>query len=648
MSHFTNNSAVVFAEEDAGIDILDSSFTNTVGTLATINARFKSSVNVTRTNFTRNQASAMGDVLVVYHKSTAIVDSCNFIDNGFFIQNLPGSIVVANNSSSLEVKNSEFTHSNSGDAIWAKFYSSVVVESCNFVKNVGGVQVWFSSLKLTDSVFTNNTRPQQPSAGAAVYLVGTDATISGSVFVGNKVTFEGGAVVIADGDTTIDDCSFENNHATVHGGGAIYMGTVAWKGRARISNSNFTGNRGDPGGAVMVDSTMRLDMQHCTFDDNHADYTAGGGVMVNSGSIFTVQDSVFSRNTGRDGGGAIAVNYHSSLTVDGVNFTANFALVGSGGGGGGAIGASGTCAVDVARSSFLHNSVDQGAGASISVQDESTLHVHGSRFLNGVSNQSSGAIAVMIESYAEIANCLIANNTALAGGALVAGQGGMIILKDSVVNSNTALGQGGGFAYMDAGDLSLDTCDVSSNTAFYGGAIKLTIRDNLRLSRTSFTDNQSPQGSDIFFTLPPDSSDEPKVGGALFYTHSTTLTHGSITINSSTPGFEQKAFGTGFIESVGGEAAIQETPYAAGKRGLVAQNVSHVFGVVPLCMKSDKFSNPHWNHQTSVAPPCVSQPFPSFASDSPGLRRGRLSVLQHPVSTGERLQLQQPEPDEAP
>jgi len=113
----------------------------------------------------------------------------------------------------------------------------------------------------------------------------------------------GGAVAVSrflsgggtEGSISIVDCRFRMNHAVY--GGALALTTDSDSGTA-ISNTSFTDNSAQFGGAIAAGLGSRLTIDNASFSSN----TAGnlGGAMYFSGSaVLTVRGTHFSANQAR-------------------------------------------------------------------------------------------------------------------------------------------------------------------------------------------------------------------------------------------------------------------------------------------------------------------------------------------------------------
>lgn len=251
----------------------------------------------------------------------------------------------------------------------------------------------------------------QPPAGATTALA---VAIDGLTLADGRdaSSFSGGAITAIQTNLTVTACGFQNNNALANPkssgqGGAI----LAQPGVSSSSPPVIT-----PGSLTIAE---------CMFVGNHADFS-GGAIKV-FGTMTTITDSVFSQNTSKQNGGAIAANgfvgltQRRTLTVENDLFQENqvqsnlFAL-------GGAIFNS-TVTV-VSGSTFEGNQVigsNRVQGGAIHGDFASTLTVQSSTFLN---NEARAAGRV--------------SDTA-AGGAISGDSGTSLTVIDSSFLGNQAL-----------------------------------------------------------------------------------------------------------------------------------------------------------------------------------------------------------------
>ena len=265
--------------------------------------------------FTGNQvAKQFGGA--IYNTGTMNIDGATFSGNRADVQGYGGAIFNANGL--LTVNNATF---DSNSAAWD-----------------GG------AISGTTSYLNKNSLPADWDLGEwSVENVrkyweqknGFDAhnkiVVNDSTFNNNTVdSYSGGAMGIYS-DAVINNSTFTNNNAGGHnpadstdGGGAIYAGGWA---RIDITNSNFTGNSSNYGGAIattragLVDDTY-LKVSNSTFTGNEA--TVSGGAISNKFENTTINGTTFTNNTATVSGGAIY--NEAKLTFNGENvFSGNMA-----------------------------------------------------------------------------------------------------------------------------------------------------------------------------------------------------------------------------------------------------------------------------------------------------------------------------------
>ncbi len=156
---------------------------------------------------------------------------------------------------------------NSGDSYENPI--SPVVSNCtfsgNYAESGGAVYNHSAAPQISDCSFSGNSANY---GGAALFRVGSDATVSNCQFSGNSAAWRGGAVYIDYGaDPRISDCTFTSN-STDGNGGAMYVDDRASQLGGTypiISSCTFIGNqakyRGEP-------------LQHITAVANQASATA--------------------------------------------------------------------------------------------------------------------------------------------------------------------------------------------------------------------------------------------------------------------------------------------------------------------------------------------------------------------------------------
>ena len=180
------------------------------------------------------------------------------------------------------------------------------------------------TLTIINSTFSSNLADTN---GGAIYADG-NVTIIGSTFSSNTATQDGGAIY-TNSNLYITNSSFTSNTANMANtgaGGAICQGDSSTLGLDLIiSNSIFTSNRGQHGGALWTiagKSTKPANIINTTFTSNEGTY---GGAIRNWGYL-NVDKSSFVSNSATEG--SAINNYRNILTVTESNFINNAATTG--------------------------------------------------------------------------------------------------------------------------------------------------------------------------------------------------------------------------------------------------------------------------------------------------------------------------------
>ena len=170
------------------------------------------------------------------------------------------------------------------------------------------------TLSLSESVFSNNVSGNR---GGAIHNSGT-VSISSSRFENNSSANQGGAIY-NDGTLTISLSNFSTN-STGNNGGAIcqFSGSSV----LTITNTTFSGNLSNDGGAIRSDGTLTL--SNSTLTSNVASNNGGG--LFNLGTV-KITNSTFYGNTANSLGGGIRTG--GIVEISSSTFSANSA--GSGG-----------------------------------------------------------------------------------------------------------------------------------------------------------------------------------------------------------------------------------------------------------------------------------------------------------------------------
>ncbi|MBL8762307.1 MAG: right-handed parallel beta-helix repeat-containing protein [Phycisphaerae bacterium] len=294
--------------------------------------------------------------------------------------------------------------------------------SCAFQSNTsawgGGLRLWNGSVVMTDCTFVTNSASDR-GGGILADQPNSTVTLTRVVFQQNAAGNYGGGLgaesINGTGMVTVTDCTFDRNTATQYTGGA----RMAWS-KSSFTGTTFIGNSAPVVGGLAFDgdSTSPGTASFCTFENNSAtaDWGNGGGLEVNGDGIeVSVADSTFRGNSANgdffNGGAGICVWFGNEI-------------------------------VTISRCLFENNTMPRGVGAGIFVGP------------NGSNT---------------IEDCTFTGNTA-AGGSAVFDFGGPMVLRRSLIDSNTCLPGGGGtvvvhreWDYFPSATIS--DCTISGNLA---------------------------------------------------------------------------------------------------------------------------------------------------------------------------------------
>jgi predicted outer membrane repeat protein len=251
------------------------------------------SLTVNAVTFDSNTSGGLGGV--IYAHDDAVVD----IDDSLFSNNTGGSGVAINISGDLTVRNTVFRGNNGPDpgdsgAVAYVFQGSntndALFENVRFDQNTaagsgGAIRFLGRKLRIDGLIATAN---ESSGHGGVLYVPGTSGITSieivNAIFDGNKAADDGGAIDFRGGDSdtlNIQHTSFVNNTASDWGGALTITG-----GQADITNSTFSGNHtNNIGGGLHLFAADGLTVRHSTFSGNTAN-NAGDNLYIRDEASF--------------------------------------------------------------------------------------------------------------------------------------------------------------------------------------------------------------------------------------------------------------------------------------------------------------------------------------------------------------------------
>eukprot|EP00210_Caulerpa_lentillifera_P003769 g3601.t1 len=314
----------------------------------------KSEVIIENSRFINNSARTNGAVLSTEDNGGAhlsIADS-RFEGN---VAEYHGGAIYINKSLGLNVSDTLFQnnacHLGKGGAIFVLSSNDSVAQirrsifkrnSANGVMGMGGAIAFGytgkhveRALEISDDVlFLKNTARV---SGGAVIVYDTDATVHVlSTFVGNSAQGAAGGLHLMFPDdrlmtggytnAALSTANFFSNVAHVRAGGAMFVYSHIL---LRMSNSNFTENNAERGGAMYLDNTKKpINISSSDFMRNTV-VTSGGSIHLQGTTNIAVIDSSFKHNAGKRGGALSAIG-GKTLEVTYCMFENNSAHYGGG------------------------------------------------------------------------------------------------------------------------------------------------------------------------------------------------------------------------------------------------------------------------------------------------------------------------------
>jgi predicted outer membrane repeat protein len=436
--------------------------------------------------FSGNTADLGGAVATLFRSQLTITDSA-FMDNTASARG--GAVDVEMAQSLVTIRHSAFT----GNAT-----------SLAGLGTGGGAIASIGNLDVDDATFTANTAGDS-GFGGAVRNDGS-ATITNSTFANNHAV-SGGALDNT-GSLALSSDTFQDNSAASEGGGLYNAQFTA---RADVHTSTFTGNTALTGGAVAAEVLTQVNLDGCTVSANTANF--GGGIYNDEATVH-VSASTFTGNAtpATGAGGAVAMIFGATTTVEGCTFTGNSA------GGGGAVLNEGTDTSQflISDSTFTGNTATSDGGAifsglwaGVGSGPFGTVTVHRSTFTNN-SAPVGGAIFNSVATLTVTDSTLDHNQAITKGGGAILNQGvdashpGTLTVTTSTLFGNSAELEGGAISNLAYGALTVASATIDGNAAgTMGGGIFLSpLSAAVHVHNTIVAGNQAgASGQDVSGTV---------------------------------------------------------------------------------------------------------------------------------------------------
>ena len=377
---------------------------------------------------------------------------------------LTGLIEDVSQNGTLEL-NKDYKH-DSGDSDGIEITKSITISGNGHIINgsdaSGIFKISNSNIILKDIIFSNAF---SGDCGAAINLNNVNCEIINCSFINNQANNAGGAIYLSNSNINITNCTFSNNmgYGLFVQGGAIY---ATYNSAVNAANTKFYHNNADCGGAIFAFNFTDLNINHCDFFENIANYYGGS---IYSDSVIKVNHSNFYSNKAKLKGGAI----HSSNSP---YFCNDYLMVNN--------------------SNFYNNSAEWG-GAILCSNIGNNL-IYNSKFV------SNRAVCGAVYSRTSINNVSIIDsscfdNEAINGTIIYAPSCGEIILKNGNFTNND--GDYGVLIYTVQGrfkltflnhNITINNCNISDNDASHSLIFSLWGNILLNNSNLVYHDNSYP------------------------------------------------------------------------------------------------------------------------------------------------------------
>ena len=392
---------------------------------------------------------------------------------------------------------------NNGGAISASG-SNLNISYCNFdsctANHASAVEICGSGCSVHYCNFTNNYANRWDGALCFFSTVATGGIVESCNFINNSAE-RWAAGIRADATIRIDDCTFVNNSGKTNGG-ALYLTDCT--SNSVISNSVFTANSANYGGAVFNAGASNINFDKCIFKDNYARVNGGAVYMPQTSSF---NNSYFTNNSALTGSAIYAVgdlsvgnsvfgnpkynetnNYlegyiHCLSTVEYNNITLSFtdlnrtvAFAGDN--------------LDLIFNYMFFNDYDGAFVSGVPISKDFTIN--GNSFI--LDGNHSARIFNVTGDNTVFSNLTFRNGNATLGGAIYV-IGNITVLNSNFTNNSAVLG---GAIFIESGHSNFTNCIFDANNATNGSAIYIITSVN-HWDNLDFINNIASTNATIYF-----------------------------------------------------------------------------------------------------------------------------------------------------
>ena len=470
------------------------------------------SIELCSSNFSDNLAKR-GGVFSIEKCRLSLIDNCTMLLNRANLNG--GGVMYVEHSVSLTISNSTLTRNSAamhGGVLHINTVSNVTINDCNVQHNVAKRMGGFIYVKNTTNLLMNVNRFCNNKAnvhGGVVFLIDSTAVIiNQSLFRKNKANSDGGVFSIRrSGNVSVINCNFNSNAAIGYGGVTHLLNESS----VCVENCYFKQNlAGREGGVIDGYSNTNIAVYRTKFIDNRA-IVGGGAFAIMLGGTLFVKESVFQNNVESDLGAVIRLLNGTNTTIQNSNFTDNSANQGgvllalrnntidifnstfynnTARINGGTLYARTLCKITISNCSFTSNTAD-GNGV-ILVSDRSNIILTSSYFMSNEVGHDGGIAYIHNNCTLMMIDCIAISNRAGNSGGVVYGlKKSIISISQSRVCMNSAPNSGGGFHLQEDCHIVIETCEFMSNTADYGGVLRVYVRSTAVVNNSSLIDNRA-------------------------------------------------------------------------------------------------------------------------------------------------------------